>query len=242
MKSFVGIDIGAESIKLVQLQKTRKGLVLQKAGITSVKEIPFYDGMSKEDLAAEAIRWLLAHNDIKSAVAAITLPGSMVYSKYITLPAVSEDKIDQIIQFEARQQIPFPLEEVSWDYTILGKSVSGEELNVVVHVVKKDIVESFMNEVNNFGIDVAIIDVMSMVLYNILDSNDAEEGTLLIDMGACNTNIILVDNDKITSAFLRKELEKPYAPAIIKNISESRCYFVIIRDDFYSSNGSNYFI
>ncbi|MBU0650368.1 type IV pilus assembly protein PilM, partial [bacterium] len=193
MKSFVGIDIGTEQIKLVQLKKSKGTIFLEKAGMISVKDIPFYDGMSKEDLAAEGIKWLLAHNNIKSAVAAVSLPSSLVYSKYITLPVVSMDKIDQIIQFEARQQIPFPLDEVIWDYAVLGKSPAGEEINIVIHVVKKEIITSFLASVSESGIDAAIIDVMSMVLYNVLSSGEDPQGTMLVDIGAINTNIILID-------------------------------------------------
>ncbi len=193
MKSYIGIDLGADSIKLVQLQKTRKGLFLQKAGMTCLKEIPFYEDMSPEDLASEAIKWLLAHNEISSASAVVSLPSNLVYSKYITIPVVPDEKIKQIIQFEAMQQIPFPMDEICWDYTVLGKAPSGNELNVVIHVVKDAMIASFTKTLAQAGIEIAIVDVMPMVLFNIMHLTGNDHGAMLVDIGAKNTNIILLE-------------------------------------------------
>jgi type IV pilus assembly protein PilM len=202
MSTYVGIDIGSESIKMVQLRKTGNGFSLEKAGYSSIKEIPFYDGMNNAGQISEAVKWVLENNDIKSAVASVSLPMNMIYSKYITLPFVSEEKIKQIIQFEIGEHIPFAVEEVYWDYTVFGKAPKSNEVNVLLHVVKKDVVTDFVNNLAEAGIDIIIIDVMNMALYNSLIESGNYEETILIDIGAKNTNVILMENDNCWSRAL----------------------------------------
>jgi type IV pilus assembly protein PilM len=67
-------------------------------------------------------------------------PGFHVFSKFVKLPPVDTSKVTQIIRYEAQQNVPFPLDEVVWDYQILGTSATGE-LEVLLVAVKSEIVE-----------------------------------------------------------------------------------------------------
>jgi type IV pilus assembly protein PilM len=202
MKSFVGVDIGSDAVKLVELKKTRKGLVLKRAGYLPYHEIPLAEGTSKEDIAVEAIRWILAQNKIKQAVACVALPPEDVYTKYIKLPPVSADKVDQIVQFEARQQIPFPLEEVAWDYHLLGSDQKSGQAHIVLNAVKEASVYSFMNHMDDSGIKVKIIDTSSMALYNMLALEEANMGSLILDIGKESTQVLLMDEQTCWSRIL----------------------------------------
>lgn len=193
MRSFVGIDIGSDAVKLVMLKKTRKGLVVKKAGYLPLSEIPFSEGMSAEDISSEAMRWLLEQNQLKRVDACVALSSQDVYTKYITLPPVTADKVDQIVQFEARQQIPFPLEEVCWDYQVLGADQTTGQAYVVFHAVKEPRVRSLMNYVSSSQVEVSRIDVSSMALYNILVTTGASVGSILLDIGKTTTQIVLLD-------------------------------------------------
>ena len=67
-------------------------------------------------------------------------PGFHVFSKFVKLPPVDTSKVTQIIRYEAQQNVPFPLDEVVWDYQILGTSATSE-LEVLLVAVKSEIVE-----------------------------------------------------------------------------------------------------
>ena len=82
----------------------------------------------------------LAEKGIKSRNVNVCAPGFHVFSKFVKLPPVDASKVTQIIQYEAQQNVPFPLAEVVWDYQILG-SAPGGELEVLLVAIKSEIVE-----------------------------------------------------------------------------------------------------
>ena len=86
---------------------------------------------------------MLAEKGIKAKNVNVCAPGFHVFSKFVKLPPVDASKVTQIIQYEAQQNVPFPLEEVVWDYQILG-STPGGELEVLLVAIKADIVEGLV--------------------------------------------------------------------------------------------------
>lgn len=194
MASYVGIDIGSDAIKLVELKKTRRGLVLKKAGYLPYSEIPVFDEMSRSDRQAEALRWALAQNNIKKAKAMVALPAEDVYSKYIKLPPVTPDKVHQIVQFEARQQIPFPLEDVSWGYHLIGADRGTSQAHVVLHAIKDRAVYEFMQNIDSQNIFIQSLDVSAMALYNLASFNQVPVGSVLVDIGCEQTHFLVIDD------------------------------------------------
>ncbi len=194
MASFIGIDIGSDAIKLVEFKKTRRSLVLKKAAYLPYRDIPVFEDMSPKDREAEALRWVLAQNDIKKAQAIISLPAGDIYSKYIELPPVTADKVDQIVHFEARQQIPFPLEDVSWDYHLIGSDRSTAQAYVVLHAIKEPVVYEFTNNIDSTQIHIQTLDVPSMALYNLASYNQIPVGSMVVDIGEQQTTLLIVDD------------------------------------------------
>src|SRR2546427_8263672 len=83
---------------------------------------------------------MISEKGIKAKLVNVCAPGFHVFSKFVKLPPVDTSKVTQIIQYEAQQNVPFPLEEVVWDYQILGAAPTGE-LEVLLVAIKSDIVE-----------------------------------------------------------------------------------------------------
>src|SRR6202035_3489608 len=82
----------------------------------------------------------ITEKGVKARTVNVCAPGFHVFSKFVKLPPVDAGKVTQIIQYEAQQNVPFPLEEVVWDYQILG-STAGGELEVLLVAIKSDVVE-----------------------------------------------------------------------------------------------------
>src|SRR5438067_4524912 len=87
-----------------------------------------------------ALPELLSEKSFGSKVINLCAPGFHTFSKFVKLPPVDTSKVTQIIQYEAQQNVPFPLEEVVWDYQILGSTPTGE-LEVLLVAIKADVVE-----------------------------------------------------------------------------------------------------
>src|SRR5213075_51122 len=127
-------------------------------------------------------------------------PGFHVFSKFVKLPPVDAGKVTQIIQYEAQQNVPFPLEEVVWDYQILG-STPGGELEVLLVAIKADIVEGLFRVTESAGLHLQLCDVSPAALCNAFRYNygDLEDCTMLLDIGAKTSNLLFFEKGKVFS-------------------------------------------
>ena len=187
----MGIDIGSNAVKLISLKKTKKGIILKKAGHLSYDEIPIVEGHSARDKEMETLRWALAQNRIKKAKACLSLPLDNVYTKYFQLPPVASNKVEQIIQFEARQQIPFPLDNVTWSYHLISSNIETSQVNVVLHAIKNPVVNEFIQKMKTGFVTPLYLDVTSMALCNLAFYNQLPTPSMIVDLGHAHTTILI---------------------------------------------------
>ncbi|PYK70072.1 MAG: hypothetical protein DME44_12660, partial [Verrucomicrobia bacterium] len=111
------------------------------------------------------IREILNELGIKSAKVNYAVAGQSVFARFVKLPSVAEEKIDRIIAFEAQQNVPFPIDEVVWDYQLVGGG-ADEQLQVVLVAIKSDLLEGINAAVEAAGLRPMVIGVANMALYN----------------------------------------------------------------------------
>src|SRR5262245_3352016 len=115
-KSFLAVDFGAGSLKLAEFEVNEAGgLRLKQYGIKPLGAEGLQE-TTREKVILEALQSLITEKGIKSKSCNVCAPGFHVFSKFVKLPPVETSKVQQIIQYEAQQNVPFPLEEVVWDY------------------------------------------------------------------------------------------------------------------------------
>src|SRR5437764_6461773 len=146
------------------------------------------------------IREMLNELGIKSGKVNYAVAGQSVFARFVKLPSVEEEKIDRIIAFEAQQNVPFPIDEVVWDYQLVGGG-SDEQLQVVLVAIKSDLLEGMNAAVEAAGLRPDIIGVATMGLYNAFRYNYSEvtDPSLLVDIGARTTNLLFAQPGKIFS-------------------------------------------
>lgn len=201
MATAIGIDIGSQTIKVVELAKTKEGVSLLKA---CSAEAPFKAGeaaspIDKVQRIAEVISRLLGKEAIKPGPCVVALPGQYVFIRFIEILEVSREKVAQTVAYEAKQQIPFSLDEVAWDYQLLPRTKPGGR-NAILVAVKKDLLEENVEVINKVKLISTIIDASPLALYNCLKFNaDYEEAKLsaLIDIGAKATNLVIFKGDEL---------------------------------------------
>ncbi|MFM2295777.1 MAG: hypothetical protein RLZZ350_2190 [Verrucomicrobiota bacterium] len=200
LKSFLAVDFGAGSVKLAAFEVNEAGgLRLVQYGIESLGA----DGAQDTTRAAvtqKALQKLLAEKGVKSKSVNACAPGFQVFSKFVKLPPVEPGKVEQIIQYEAQQNVPFPLAEVVWDYQILGTLPSGE-LEVLLVAIKSDVVEGLFNIAEQSKLKLQVADASVAALCNAFKFNysDLEDCTMLLDIGAKTSNLLFFEKGKIFS-------------------------------------------
>ena len=197
-KSFLGIDFGAGSIKAAEFLETESGgLYLTAFGSTPLGLAGAQDA-AREGAVRRAFQSLLSTEyDFTSRDVNVAGPGYQVFSKFVKLPQVDASKVTQIIRYEAQQNVPFPLEEVVWDYQILDAGDSGE-MEVLLVAIKKDLVGRIFTTCETSGLTLGLIDTAPAALCNAFRYNygDLEGCTLLLDIGAKTSNLLFFEGGR----------------------------------------------
>ncbi|HLH55123.1 MAG TPA: type IV pilus assembly protein PilM [Verrucomicrobiae bacterium] len=199
-KSFLAVDFGAGTLKLAEFEINEAGgLRLKQYGFRPLGAEGAQES-AREAVIQKALQELVSEKGIKSKTVNVCAPGFHVFSKFVKLPPVDAGKVTQIIQYEAQQNVPFPLEEVVWDYQILG-STAGGELEVLLVAIKADIVEGLFRVTEAAGLSLQLADVSPAALCNAFRYNygDLEDCTMLLDIGAKTSNLLFFEKGKVFS-------------------------------------------
>jgi type IV pilus assembly protein PilM len=160
-----------------------------------------------------------------------SIAAQSVFTRFVKLPTVDPEKIDQIVQFEAQQNVPFPIEEVVWDYQLVATK-DESKIEVVLVAIKADLLDELNSAVEEAGLTTGIVDVAPMALYNAFRYNyaDASGCSLLIDVGARTTNLVFIEPNKVFSrsipiggttfsANIAREFNEPFGAAEERKIN-----------------------
>jgi len=131
-----------------------------------------------------------------SGTAIIGLPGHHILGKFIKTPSVEESKRAKIVQFEAQQNIPYPLDEVIWDYQVVAEQ--GIDLELMLAAAKRDVVQGACDALSDAGLSVVSVLPSSISVTRCFRYNYPEAtGSLIIaDIGARSTNLIFADPER----------------------------------------------
>lgn len=198
VKSFLAADFGALSLKVAEFEQNEAGgLRLKQYGFRTLGPEGLQES-TRETTLQKALQELLSAGGFQSKQVNVCAPGFNVFSKFVKLPPVDTSKVTQIIQYEAQQNVPFPLEEVVWDYQILGAAPTGE-LEVLLVAIKSDIVEGLFRTAEGAGTKLSLVDVSPAALANAFRYNygDLEGCSMLLDIGAKTSNLLFFDKDTI---------------------------------------------
>lgn len=196
--SFLAVDFGAGSLKLAEFESNEAGgLVLKQYAIKPLG-LEGSQETKREPLVLKKLQETIAELGIKAKEINVCAPGFHVFAKFVKLPPVDSGKVTQIIQYEAQQNVPFPLAEVVWDYQILGTTAGGE-LEVLLVAIKSDIVEGLFRTTEASGLRLEICDVSPAALCNTFRFNygELEDCTMLLDIGAKTSNLLFFEKGKV---------------------------------------------
>ncbi len=197
-KNFLAVDFGAGSLKLAEFEVDDSGVLkLVQFGIKPLGAEGAVEA-KREAVILKALQEIIAEKGVKAKTINVCAPGFHVFSKFVKLPPVDSTKVTQIIQYEAQQNVPFPLAEVVWDYQILGATPTGE-LEVLLVAIKADVVEGLFRVTEQAGLSLQITDVSPAAICNAFRYNygDLEDCTMLLDIGAKTSNLLFFEKGKV---------------------------------------------
>lgn len=226
-KEIVGLDIGSSSIKAVELRSKKKGgeelYEVSKIGLEYLPRDAIVEGTIMDtEAVSETIKMIFDENKISNKNVAISVSGSSVIIKKISLPSMETEELAESIIWEARHNIPYPYEETNVDYAILKPPADSQEKNLDILLVaaKKDKITNYSNAVLQARKNLHAIEVDAFALQNALEINYPElflkNAVALINLGANITNIIIIEKERpqlfrdlsIGGSFITENLRK----------------------------------
>ena len=202
-KNLVGLDIGSSSVKVVELQGKPGNLTLTSLAHEGLQPDTVVDGQIMElNSVSHTIAHVFQSNQIKTASVAAGVSGSSVIVKNILVPPMSDEELEESIDWHAEEHIPFDIADVSLDYQIVGKT--ADSLHVLMAACKRDSVANIKQAIQLAGKLPVIIDVDAFALQNCYEVNYEPQADLtvaLLNLGASTTNINIVQG--VRSIFTR---------------------------------------
>lgn len=204
----LGLDISSSSVKLVELGQDKGGnLVLERCAIELLERGWITDGnIEKFDEVADAVRRVVKKSGTKTKNVALALPPSAVITKKITLTGgMSDQELELQVESEANQYIPFPLDEVSLDFCIVGPSASSAgDIEILIAASRREKVQDIQGLAEAAGLKPVIVDVESYAsrlaaarLIENLPNKGVGSVVALFEVGALTTSMQVIRNDEV---------------------------------------------
>ena len=210
-----GIDIGKCALKAVRCRMSPtdpRKLVAESYDYIEYPMILTQPEADPVELVRAALVDFMGRNDLTGDRVAVAVPGQAGLSKFIKLPPIEAKKIPDIVKYEARQQIPFPLEQVAWDWQRLagGMEESGFVIDaeVALFAMKREQVYKTLTPLLEAGIDVDVLQLSPIALANMVmfdqlpdpktvDPDKPPASIVLVCMGVDSTDVVMTNGLKI---------------------------------------------
>lgn len=171
-KNLVGVDIGSSSVKVASIRRNGSQFVADGVGIRRLPEEAIVDGVIISKLpVAEAIEEIFAEMNLKQTRVATSISGHSVIVKKVTLPFLADSELDESIQWEAEQYIPFDISDVNIDYQVVRRSEDEQRIDVVLVAAKKDKITDYTSAVSMARKVPVVVDIDAFALQNIFEAN-----------------------------------------------------------------------
>lgn len=212
-----GIDLGQCALKaLLCRDGDQPGTIVAEA--FDYIEYPKMIGQpdaNPAELYKEALETFLSRNAVQGTKVAISVSGQSGLARFIKLPPVESKKVPEIVKYEARQQIPFALEDVVWDYQqMAGGSVEegfALETEVGLFAMKRDQVYRALKPFTDAGIEVDIVQLTPVALYNFVtfdqmpdippveqyNPDDPPPSVIVMSLGAGMSDLVVTNGFRV---------------------------------------------
>ncbi|MBX7157875.1 MAG: pilus assembly protein PilM [Verrucomicrobiae bacterium] len=193
----IAINLGSHSISVGFYSSTAGGLLLEGAVIETIA----LEGASEEErekAVANVLRRVLTGKISQGTSIYYCISGQSVFTRFVKLPPSAPEQVTQMVRFEAQQNVPFPMDQVVWDYQLV-QSVKNSDLEAVIVAIKAEMLDRINSGVSATGCVAERVGVGPLSLYNAFRFNypDYEGCTLILDIGAKSTQLIFAEDGKI---------------------------------------------
>jgi type IV pilus assembly protein PilM len=212
-----GIDVGQCALKALRCRATAAADKIEADAFDYIEypKILSQPDANPAELIEEALKQFLSRNSVAGDSVAISVSGQAGLARFIKLPPVEARKIPDIVRYEAKQQIPFDLNDVIWDYQRLGIGTEEEgyalETEIGLFAMKREAVFRALEPFQKAGIEIDVVQLTPLALYNYLlfdqllnlpkpdeyDPENPPESTVILSLGTDATDLVVTNGYKV---------------------------------------------
>src|SRR3954462_6861540 len=175
-----GIDLGQCALKAIRFEEIDGEITATAFDYIEHPKILSQPDADPDQLIREALEKFLSRNTLRGDTVAISVPGQSGLARFVKLPPVEEKKIGDIVRFEAKQQIPFNLDEVVWDYQKIGSGVVTDgfalETEIGLFAMKRDMVNRYLQHFKDVNVEVHLVQMAPLALCNFVSYDLLRKG------------------------------------------------------------------
>lgn len=202
----IGLDIGSTSVRLLQLSSHGSGYRIDHFGVEPVGEGVVVDKVVQDvEAISNAVSRAVKASGTRAKYCAIAVSGSAVFTKTISVPSdLAESDIESQVQVEANQYVPYPLDEVSLDFEVLGPSPRNADLmDILLAASKSENVESRQDAIDAAGLKAKVVDVEAFAIANAFELIRKRDGVNrgdavgFFDIGYDTTTLLVIKSGRV---------------------------------------------
>ena len=203
----LGLDISSTSVKLLELEKDGNNYRVQSLAVEPLPDNAVVEKNFQDvEAIGETIQKAVKRSGTKAKLAAVAVAGSAVITKIINMPAnLSESELEQQIQLEADQYIPYPLEEINLDFEVIGPTANNpESVDVLLAASRSENIETRTDALDIGGLTAKIVDVEAYTVENVaplltaqMEDGGKDKIIAVIDIGATMTSLNVIENGNL---------------------------------------------
>ena len=195
-----GIEIGAGAVKALKVVLEGDQLKVADFAYIPHTRVLSTPDIDQDDAKRVALGRLVSEYDLSKATIAVSVPGHSAFARFAKLPPVEPKKVPDIVKFEAVQQIPFPLEDVEWDYQTF-MSPDSPDIEVGIFAITKQRIASELAILGDVNLTPDVVTLSPVAVYNAiaydLQFTESSPGTILLDVGTTSTDLIIADTGRV---------------------------------------------
>ncbi len=199
-KNLLGVDIGSSTVKIAEIDGSRKGFELTSFGVMPLPRGIINSGEIIDPLkVGQTIKTLTTTMRTKRFQVVSGLFGSAVIVKKISMPKMDVKLVSEQIKWEAEQYIPFDINDVTLEYKILKSSAAAETMDILLVAAKQDLVFRYIETIEAAQLKLESLDINGFGLANCFEHNyGVQQGVIgLLNFGAASTNFVVVANGEV---------------------------------------------
>jgi type IV pilus assembly protein PilM len=199
-----GIEVGSDAIKAMKLSRHGDDVHVEDYAVLRFKQVLTTPDLDVDEAIRLGLTELIEKHDVAKTPIIASVPGNLAFARFAKLPPVEPKKIPDIVAFEAQQQIPFPIDQVEWDYQVFQQADSPD-VEVGIFAITKERVAQWLANFRNVQLEAEQLTLSPLAVFNAFafdtaadgEAGEAVGGTVYLDIGTVSTDVIIVEDGAI---------------------------------------------